>query len=100
MNDWFVHFPEILSAVIMSLGSLKGYEIYQRKKYTNGGKNDRRNGSNSFCDSDRKFIQGCFEQQTKELGLVMKTDRLEFASDIKDFIRSDGDSTREAVRSS
>ena len=93
-----MHFPEIFSAVVMSLGSLKGYEIYQRKKYINGGKHDRRNGSNSFSESDKKFVRECFEQQSKELGLVMKTDRLEFAADLKDFIRNDGENTRTAVR--
>ena len=93
------HLPEILIAVMTVLGGQKGYEIYKRKKWSNGGR-DRRSsqGSNSFCQSDRDFIKGCFENQTKEMGMAMKNDRLVLVGELKDFIRSDGESTRVAVR--
>jgi len=93
------HLPEIIIAVVTVLGGQKGYEIYKRKKFYNGGR-DRRSsqGSNSFCQSDRDFIKGCFENQTKEMGMAMKNDRLVLVGDLKDFIRSDGESTRVAVR--
>lgn len=96
MDELFTHFPEILSAVVLVLGGQKGFEFYQRKKYQNGNGRERR--SNSFAISDKTFIQNCFETQTKELGMSMKNDRLEFAADLKDFIRADGESTRTAVR--
>jgi len=31
------HLPEILIAVMTVLGSQKGYEIYRRKRHSNGG---------------------------------------------------------------
>ena len=96
MNDWFVHLPEILSAVALVLGYQKGYEIWQRKKFANGNGRDRR--SNSFCESDKDFIRECFSSHSERLGLMLKTDRLELTSDLKDFIRDDGESTRTAVR--
>ena len=69
------HLPEILSAVFMVLGGQKGFEIYKRKRYSNGGR-DRRSG-NSFCTSDKEFIEGCFKDQTREMVLTKKNDRLE-----------------------
>ncbi len=96
MNELFLHFPEILSAVALVLGGQKGFELYQRKKFANGNGRDRR--SNSFCESDKTFIRECFSTHSKELGLTLKSDRLELTSDLKDFIRNDGESTRTAVR--
>ncbi|KKK95104.1 hypothetical protein LCGC14_2676170 [marine sediment metagenome] len=94
------HLPEILLAVMTVLGGQKGYEVYRKKKWSNGGR-DRRSSimvNNSFCQSDRDFIKGCFENQTKEMGMAMKNDRLVLIGELKDFIRSDGESTRVAVR--
>ncbi|HEC64852.1 MAG TPA: hypothetical protein ENI23_06150 [bacterium] len=94
------HLPEILVAVMTVLGGQKGYEIYRRKRYSNGGR-DRRSGSgnhNSFSKGDKDFIESCFKDQTKELGMSMKNDRLVLVGDLKDFIRTDGESTRTAVR--
>ena len=93
------HLPEILVTVMTLLGGQKGFDLYKRKKYSNGGR-DRRSSQNhnSFCQSDRDFIKGCFENQTKEMGMSMKNDRLVLQGELKDFIRSDGESTRVAVR--
>jgi len=77
----FISFAEILTAVVVVLGSQKGYDLYKKKR--NGGSNP----GNSFSDNDKEFIKGCFN-----------THRLELVSELKDFIRDDGDSTREAVR--
>ena len=94
------HFPEIIAAVIMVLGGQKGFEIYKKKRHSNGG-NDRRSSSgnhNSFSASDKEFIEGCFKNQTKEMGMSMENDRLVLVGELKDFIRSDGENTRTAVR--
>ena len=91
------HLPEILSAVVMVLGGQKGYEIYKRKRYSNGGR-DRRSG-NSFCTSDKEFIEGCFKDQTKEMVLTKKNDRLELVVELGGIIRDEGKDTREAIRS-
>ncbi len=96
MNDLFIHFPEIMSAVIMVLGGQKGYEIYRRKQYKNGNGKERRH--NSLCDSDKTFIKECFNVHAKDLSMTLKNSRLELASELKDFIRVDGESTRNAVR--
>ncbi len=92
-------FAEILTAVVMVLGGQKGYEVYKRKQYKNGTRRDRRNGGgNSFSDSDKDFVRECFDIHTKEITLLRKNDRLELVSELKDFIRHDGESTRTAVR--
>jgi len=92
----FASIAEILTAVVVVLGGQsglkKGYDVYKRKR--NGGVNP----GNSFSDSSKEFIKECFNDQTEKLVLGMKTDRLELIGELKDFIRSDGDSTREAVR--
>ncbi|KKL80883.1 hypothetical protein LCGC14_2000300 [marine sediment metagenome] len=91
---------EIIMAVAMVLTGQKGLEVYKRRKHSNG-RHDRRSGSekgNSFADSDKDFIRGCFEDQTEKLVLGMENDRLILVGELKDFIRSDGESTRVAVR--
>ena len=93
--DYFA-FTEIILAVVMVLGGQKGLEVYHRKKYANGNGHERRR--NSFADSDKDFIRGCFENQTEKLVLGMENDRLILVGELKDFIRSDGESTRVAVR--
>ena len=93
----FFSFAEIMTAVVMVLGGQKGFEIYRRRKHANGNGQERRR--NSFADSDKKFIRECFENQTKEMGMAMKNDRLMLVGELKDFIRSDGESTRTVVRS-
>ena len=94
------HLPEILSAVVMVLGGQKGFEIYKKKRYSNGGR-DRRSSQNhnSFCQSDRNFIEGCFKDQTKEMVLTKKIDRLDLVVELGDIIRSEGKDTREVIRS-
>lgn len=94
----FFSFAEIMTAVVMVLGTQKGYEVYKRKKFANGNGHERRR--NSFADSDKDFIQGCFETQTKEMGLTMKNDRLELAKEFKEIIQTEGEKTRSTVRSS
>ena len=87
---------EILTAVDMVLVGQKVYEVYKRKKFTNGGGHDRR--SNSFAEADRDFIQGCFENQTKEMNLSMESDRLKLVIGIKEIVQDEGSKTRIAVR--
>lgn len=87
---------EILMAVIMVLGGQKGFEIYKRKRFANGNGHERRR--NSFADSDKEFIRGCFEDQTKELGMGMKADRLELVMEIGRVVRNEGEKTRSVVR--
>ncbi|KKK62386.1 hypothetical protein LCGC14_3004880, partial [marine sediment metagenome] len=68
---------EIVTAVVMVLGGQKGLEIYKRKRFANGNGGHDRRKSNSFADSDKEFIKGCFENQTlklvMELGKVVRT---------------------------
>ncbi|MEK0326912.1 MAG: hypothetical protein QQN63_14540 [Nitrosopumilus sp.] len=95
------HLPEILIAVMTVLGGQKGYEIYRRKRYSNGG-HDRRSSSgssNSFCQGDKDFIQGCFQDQTKMLGASMENDRLKLIMGLEKVIRKEGEDTRVVVRS-
>ncbi len=96
----FFSLAEIVTAVVMVLGGQKGFELYKRKRHSNGGRDRRSNSGNhnSFSQGDKEFIEGCFKTQTKEVGMSMKNDRLELLGELKDFIRSDGESTRTAVR--
>jgi len=81
---------EIITAVVMVLGGQKGFEIYKRKRHSNGGHDRRSNpGNNSFADSDKEFIKGCFENQT--LKLVMELGKV---------VRTEGEKTRGVVRAS
>ncbi|KKL96415.1 hypothetical protein LCGC14_1844720 [marine sediment metagenome] len=81
----------------MVLSRQKGFEVYKKKKYSNGGR-DRRNGNNSFSQSDKDFIEGCFKNQTDGMGLQMKNTRLELMMSIEKSIRSEGEKTRITVR--
>jgi len=96
------HLPELIVTVMTVLGGQKGFEIYKRKRYSNGG-NDRRSHSgnhNSFSKSDKEFIEGCFKNQSKEASMDMKTSRLELVMELGDVIRKEGEKTRTVVRSS
>ena len=97
-----MHLPEILIAVMTVLGGQKGFEIYRRKRYSNGGRDRRSNSgsSNSFCQSDKDFIAGCFESQTRELGTSMENDRLKLMIGFKEVVQTEGEKTRVVVRSS
>ena len=91
---------EIITAVVMVLGGQKGFEVYKRRKHSNG-RHDRRSSSregNSFADSDKEFIRGCFKDQTKEIGSEMRNDRLELMIGLKEIVQSEGEKTRVAVR--
>ena len=90
------HLPEIVTAVVMVLGGQRGYEVYKRKRFSNGG-HDRRRG-NSFAESDKEFIRGCLVDQTRSMKLLLETDRLELVVKLGDVIRDDGEKTRTAVR--
>ncbi|KKM86272.1 hypothetical protein LCGC14_1280710 [marine sediment metagenome] len=93
--DYFA-FTEIILAVVMVLGGQKGLEVYHRKKHANGNGRERR--KNSFADSDKDFIRGCFEDQTEEIGSEMRNDRLELMIGLKEMVQSEGEKTRVAVR--
>ncbi|KKL25696.1 hypothetical protein LCGC14_2402700 [marine sediment metagenome] len=93
--DYFA-FTEIILAVVMVLGGQKGLEVYHRKKHANGNGRERR--KNSFADSDKEFIRGCFKDQTKEIGSEMRNDRLELMIGLKEMVQSEGEKTRVAVR--
>lgn len=93
--DYFA-FTEIILAVVMVLGGQKGLEVYHRKKHANGNGRERR--KNSFADSDKDFIRGCFKDQTKEIGSEMRNDRLELMIGLKEMVQSEGEKTRVAVR--
>jgi hypothetical protein len=98
----FFSFAEIITAVAMVLGGQKGYEIYKRKRHSNG-RHDRRSGSrenNSFADSDKSFIQGCFEDQTDKMGTLMENDRLKLMIGFKEVVQKEGEKTRSVVRAS
>ena len=87
----FSSLAEIITAVVVVLSGQKGFEVYKRKKHSNGG-HDRRSG-NSFCQSDKDFIENCFNFLTK------KNDRLELVAQLGGIIRDEGRATREAIRS-
>ena len=94
------HLPELVITVMTVLGGQKGFEIYKRKRYSNGG-NDRRSNSgnhNSFSKSDKEFIEGCFKHQTQESAVGAKINRLELITELGEIIRDEGKSTRETVR--
>ena len=95
------HLPEILVAVMTVLGGQKGYEIYRRKRHSNG-RHDRRSssGNNSFSESDKSFIKGCFENQTKELGKSTETSDLKLVMEFGKVVRNEGEKTRSVVRAS
>ena len=93
----FFAFAEIITAVVLVLGGQKGFEIYQRKRFENGNSKERRR--NSFADSDKEFLKGCFEDQTKEMGTGMETDRLKLVMSLEKVIRNEGEKTRSVVRS-
>ena len=93
----FSSLAEIITAVVVVLSGQKGFEVYKRKKHSNGG-HDRRSG-NSFCQSDKDFIENCFKDQTKEMILTKKNDRLELVAQLGGIIRDEGRATREAIRS-
>ena len=90
------HLPEIVGSVVLVLGGQKGFEVYKRKRFSNGN-HDRRRG-NSFAESDKEFIEKCFLDQTRSMSSVMKLDRLELVVDLGKAIRDDGEKTRTAVR--
>ncbi|KKM60190.1 hypothetical protein LCGC14_1544360 [marine sediment metagenome] len=98
----FFSLAEIVTAVVMVLGGQKGFEIYKRKRHSNGGRDRRSNSGNhnSFSQGDKEFIEGCFKTQTKEMGMSMKNDRLELAILLKDIVQAEGEKTRSVVRSS
>lgn len=86
----------------MVLSGQKGYEVYKRKRHSNG-RHDRRSSSergNSLAQADRDFIQECFKDQTREMGLTMKSDRLELVMNVEKAVRSEGEKTRTVVRAS
>ncbi|KKL14001.1 hypothetical protein LCGC14_2520120 [marine sediment metagenome] len=92
---------EIITAVVMVLGGQKGFEIYKRKRHSNGGHDRRSNpGNNSFADSDKEFIKGCFDSHAEKMGLSMESDRLKLMIGFKEVVRTEGEKTRGVVRSS
>ena len=91
-----IHLPEIVASVMIILGGQKGYEIYKKKRFSNG-RHDRRRG-NSFAESDKDFIRTCLVDQSRSMKSLLETDRLELFLKLGDVIRGDGDRTRTAVR--
>ena len=92
----FSSLTEIITAVALFLGGQKGLEVYKRKKHANGNGHERRR--NSFADSDKDFIRGCFEDQTKEMNSEAETNQLKLVIGIKEIVQSEGEKTRVAVR--
>ena len=99
LTTGLTHLPEIVASVMLVLGGQKGYEIYRKKKWSNGGR-DRRSsqGGNSLSQGDKEFIAGCFKTQTKEITLTKRNDSLELVAELGGIIRDDGKDTREAIR--
>jgi len=93
----FFSFAEIMTAVVMVLGGQKGFEIYKRKRFENGNGKERRR--NSFADSDKEFLRECFSNQTKEVGLETRNDRLELMIGLKEIVQTEGEKTRSVIRS-
>ena len=93
------HLPEIMIAVMSVLGGQKGFEIYKRKRWSNGGR-DRRSshGGNSLSQGDKEFIADCFKTQTKEMVLTTKNGHLNLVVELGGIIRGEGKDTREAIR--
>ena len=94
----FFSLAEIVTAVVAVLGTQKGYEIYKRKKFANGNGHERRR--NSFADSDKDFIRGCFDDQTEKMGTATENERLKLIIGLKEIIQQEGEKTRGVVRSS
>ena len=94
----FFSLAEIMIAVVAVLSGQKGIEIYKRKRFANGNGKERRR--NSFSDSDKVFLRGCFSDQTKEMGANMEPDRLKLVMGLEKSIRQEGEKTRGVVRSS
>ncbi len=89
-------FAEIITAVVLVLSGQKGFEFIKRKRFANGNGHERRR--NSFADSDKEFIKGCFENQTKELGKSTENDRLKLMIGFKEVVQTEGEKTRTVVR--
>ena len=99
LTTGLTHLPEIVASVMLVLGGKKGYEIYRKKKGSNGGR-DRRSsqGGNSLSQGDKEFIADCFKTQTKEMVLTTKNGHLNLVVELGGIIRGEGKDTREAIR--
>ena len=101
MENLFMHLPEIATTIVILLGGQKCYDVYKRKRYSNGGRDRRSNSGSvnySFCQNDKDFIESCFKNQTRESAQNMKTSRLELVVELGQIIRDEGDRTRAVVR--
>ena len=89
---------EIMTAVVLVLSGQKGFEFVKRKRFANGNGHERRR--NSFADSDKEFIKGCFDSHAEKMGLSMESDRLKLMIGFKEVVQKEGEKTRTVVRSS
>lgn len=87
------NFAEILTAVAIFLGGQQGFAMYRRKKFLNGNPgSDRRR--DTMSGADREFIKTCFDS----LAMQLTNDRLLQTKEITEAVRTEGASTRIAVR--
>ena len=91
----FFSLVEILTAVTIVLGGQKGFEVYKKKRFSNGGRDRRSSSGNSLAQSDKDFIGSCFKDQTKD----MENDRLKLVITLSDIVREESGKTRSAMRS-
>ena len=91
----FSSFAEIITAVVMVLSGQKGFEVYKKKRFSNGGRDRRSSSGNSLAQSDKDFIGSCFKDQTKD----MENDRLKLVMTLSAIVREENGKTRSAMRS-
>ena len=83
---------ELILVIAGWVGANKGLEAWKRHRFSNGNGLERRR--NSFSESDKSFISGCFDslEKTLEIG------RLSLFQDLSKTIREESQATRTAVR--
>ena len=83
---------EIIAVIGGWLAANKGIEFVRRRRHANGNGTERRR--NSFSESDKTFVNSCFET----LNLEMVNSRLVMSKEISDVIREEAKATRSVVR--
>ena len=91
-------FLEVVVAIAVVLGSLKGAEYYRirRLRSGNAGANRRMSGSHNpggLSSGDNDFRKGCFSQLSSDLTI----DRLKMERALTDTIREESGKTRSAI---
>ena len=91
-------FLEVVAALAVVLGSLKGVEYFRIRRLRSGNTdaNRRMSGSHNpggLSAGDKDFLKGCFSQLSSDLTI----DRLKMERALTDTIRGESGKTRSAI---